>query len=266
MLVIGVGNNRMNILNNQNYSILNKKFNEDGKPYRYVVIDNFFTDDIAQQLSEAYPVLSDKRWYKFRDKIGDIKNVLEQGMYGISKPEDMPGGWLDVLLKLNSELFCGVLNKITNIDGILPDTYNDIGQWTGLRMMDKGSYQIIHSDARLHPHLKMEKKLTIVGYLNRDWKKSDTGYLELWDNDMTKCVERIEPIFNRVVLFENTKTSYHGVPDVNGYRKSFLISYLKDTEDFKEIRPKALFVKRPHEKDGELIDKIAELRANLDDY
>ena len=49
-------------------------------------------------------------------------------------------------------------------------------------------------------------------------------------------------------------------------RKSFLISYLRDTKDFKEIRPKALFVKRPYEKDEELIDKIAELRANLNDY
>ena len=94
----------------------------------------------------------------------------------------------------------------------------------------------------------------------------DLGHLEIWDNSMSKCVEKIEPLFNRVILFENTETSYHGVPKVNGYRNSFLLSYLKDTIDFKETRPKALFVKRPYEKDEELIDKIADVRANLKDY
>ena len=57
--------------------------------------------------------------------------------------------------------------------------------------------------------------------MNKYWKESDTGYLELWNNDMTKCVEKIEPLFNRVILFECTKTSYHGVPEVNENRKSF---------------------------------------------
>tara|TARA_Y100000004_G_scaffold52852_1_gene58719 strand:- start:2520 stop:3311 length:792 start_codon:yes stop_codon:yes gene_type:complete len=263
--VIGVGKDRMSILSQQNFSKLNKEFNDSKKPYRYVVIDNFFNKEIADKLLKTYPVDSAK-WYKFRDKIGDVKNVLEQGMYGISDAENIPDFWNDIILKLNNSTFCKVLEKITGVLNILPDTYNKIGQWTGLRVMKKGSYQLIHSDARLHPHLKLEKKLTIVGYLNKDWKKSDSGYLEIWNNEMTECVEKIEPLFNRVVLFENTDTSYHGVPEVNGYRNSFLLSYLKDTDDFKETRPKALFVKRPYEKNEKLIDKIANARANLTDY
>jgi len=256
----------MLILNKQNYDKLNEDFNDNNKPYRYVVIDNFFNDTVAHELSDDYPNIEDSRWYKFRDKIGDIKNVLEQGMYGISKVEDMSEMWLNTFLDLNSKEFCKLLEKVTGVDGVLSDTYNTIGQWTGLRMMNKGSYQIIHSDARLHPHLQIEKKLTIVGYMNKSWGTEDSGYLELWDNDMKKCVEKIKPVFNRIVLFENTKTSYHGVPEVNNYRKSFLISYLKDTKDFRETRPKALFMKRPFEKDGKLIDKIAAARANLTDY
>ena len=255
----------MNILNKHNFSKLNKEFNDSKKSYRYVVIDNFFTEDVANRLFDSYPT-DDSKWYKFRDEIGGIKNVLEQGMYGISKVEDIPDFWNDIIFNLNSSEFCDILQKITGVFDILPDTYNKIGQWTGLRVMKKGSYQLIHSDARIHPHLKLEKKLTIVGYLNKKWVESDEGYLELWNNDMTECIEKIEPIFNRVVLFENTETSYHGVPKVNGFRNSFLLSYLKDTRDFKETRPKALFVKRPYEKDEELIDKIAELRANLNDY
>ena len=256
----------MNIINKLDYSKLYKEFNDKSKPYRYVVIDNFFNNNLVEDLYNNYPSEDDKNWYRFRDDVNGIKNVLEQGMYGLSEYENTPTLWKNTLIDLNSLEFCKILEKITGVSGVLPDTYNKIGQWTGLRVMKKDSYQLIHSDARLHPHLKLEKKLTIVGYLNKNWNKSDLGYLELWNNDMTECIEKVEPLFNRIVLFENTETSYHGVPEVNSYRKSFLTSYLKDTKDFKETRPKALFVKRPYEKDEDLIDKIAEVRANLTDY
>jgi len=256
----------MDLLNKFNYLKLKSEFNDDNKPYRYVVIDDFFKKEIANELFNNYPANDSKEWYKFRDKIGNLKNVLEQGMYGISDSKHIPKFWNKTISNLNSFEFCKVLERITGVLDVLPDTYNKIGQWTGLRVMKEGSYQLIHSDARLHPHLEKEKKLTIVGYLNKDWKESDSGYLEIWNNEMTECIEKIEPLFNRVVLFENTETSYHGVPEVNGYRNSFLLSYLKDTDDFQETRPKALFVKRPYEKDEKLIDKIAKARANLTDY
>ena len=264
--MIGVEKDNMEVLNKQNYSKLKTEFNDSKKPYRYVVIDNFFKDDVAEKLFTNYPNENSSKWYRFRDDIGGIKNVLEQGMYGISDEKDIPSVWQNVISKMNNFEFCKMLEKITGVLDILPDTYNKIGQWTGLRVMKKGSYQLIHSDARLHPHLKLEKKLTIVGYMNKNWKESDSGYLEIWNNDMKKCFEKVEPIFNRVLLFENTETSYHGVPEVNGYRNSFLLSYLKDVDDFKETRPKALFVKRPYEKNEKLIDKIAEARLNLTDY
>jgi len=255
------------MINVQDYNKLYKDFNDINKPYRYVVIDNFFTDEVANQLCDDYPSEDDRRWYRFRDKIEGIKNVLEQGMYGISKKEDMSNLWVDALLKINSIEYCKIVEQITGLSKIIPDIHNDgIGQWTGLRTMKKGSYQLIHSDARLHPHLKLEKKLTIVGWLNRDWKESDSGYLEVWNDEMTECIEKVDPLFNRVILFENTEKSYHGVPEVNSYRKSFLLSLLRDTKEYQEIRPKALFVKRPYEQDEELIDKIATTRANLTDY
>ena len=83
---------------------------------------------------------------------------------------------------------------------------------------------------------------------------------------MTECVERVEPIFNRVVIFDNTETSYHGVPVCNGNRKSYLMSLLRDIDNPAEVRPKALFVKRPYEEDGEMIDKLSKIRSELNDY
>ena len=36
------------------------------------------------------------------------------------------------------------------------------------------------------------------------------GLFELWNNDMTKGIVKLFPIFTRLVLFSTTSNSYHG--------------------------------------------------------
>ena len=50
-------------------------------------------------------------------------------------------------------------------------------------------------------------------YLNKNWKEEYGGYLELWDKDMTKCIKKIAPTFNTMVIFSTTDFSNHGHPD-----------------------------------------------------
>ena len=256
----------MDILNKLDIKQLTEEWTDPNKPYPYIVIDNFFTDEVSEEFANSYPELDDKRWYHFRDSIHGKKNVFEQGMMGISNVADLPIYALSIIAKLNSPEFLNILKQITNIDGLVLDTHNEIGQWAGIRAMKPGAYQSIHSDARLHPHLGIEKKITLVGYLNEEWKESDGGYTEVWNDDMSACVDKVAPLFNRVLIFQNTDKSYHGVPEVNNFRKTFLTSYLRKTSDFKETRPKAQFMKRPNESDVELWDELSNLRANLKDY
>jgi Rps23 Pro-64 3,4-dihydroxylase Tpa1-like proline 4-hydroxylase len=256
----------MNILNKLDIKQLSSEWVNPNKPYPYIIIDNFLTKEISKKFVSSYPNLDDDRWYHFRNTIHGKKNVFEQGMMGISNIMDLPIDALSIISELNSSEFLNILKQITNIDNLVLDTHNGIGQWAGIRAMKPGAYQSIHSDARLHPHLEIEKKITLVGYLNEDWKESDNGYTEIWNNDMSLCVDKVAPLFNRVLIFQNTNKSYHGVPKVNNYRKTFLTSYLRKTSDFKETRPKAQFVKRPNESNIELWNELSNLRANLKDY
>ena len=100
-------------------------------------------------------------------------------------------------------------------------------------------------------------------YLTEKWKKSDAGELELWNDDMTKCEKKIEPYFNRIALFQNTETSYHGVTKNNHFRKAITMSYLLDENE--EKRWRALFVKRPEDMNIKDFDKIAKHRSKLND-
>jgi glycosyltransferase involved in cell wall biosynthesis len=49
-------------------------------------------------------------------------------------------------------------------------------------------------------------------YLNKDWNKEWGGSLQLWDKDMTTMVQDIQPLFNRVVIFNTGADTYHGHP------------------------------------------------------
>jgi hypothetical protein len=71
----------------------------------------------------------------------------------------------------------------------------------------------IHADFGKHPVLKLERRLNVLVYLNKDWKEEYQGHFELWNKELTECKVRIAPIFNRLALFTTNSVSYHGHPD-----------------------------------------------------
>ena len=73
-------------------------------------------------------------------------------------------------------------------------------------------------------------------YLTEDWKSKYKGNLELWTKDGSQKVKEVEPIFNRVVIFNTTSESYHGQPDkINTpghiYRNVFSAFYYANEKD-----------------------------------
>tara|TARA_Y100000389_G_scaffold114232_1_gene111426 strand:- start:3226 stop:3996 length:771 start_codon:yes stop_codon:yes gene_type:complete len=256
----------MKYINNLNIEDIKLSFNDPKKPYRYVVIDDFLTTETCRKFSESYPDIDNKNWYRFRDTFHGEDNVFEKGMMGISNKEQLPSMCLEVINELNSQNFVDILKNITGLEGLTNDTHNEIGQWAGIRAMLPGAYQSIHSDARKHPHLGTEKRITLVGYVNKEWTEKDSGYTEVWNDNMTECIDKVAPKYNRILVFENTEKSYHGVPEVKNYRKTFLTSYLLNEKSFNETRPKARFMKRPNEQNTNLWDKLSKIRENLNDY
>ena len=58
----------------------------------------------------------------------------------------------------------------------------------------------------LHQHIN------VILYLTRDWNETWGGDLELWDKEKKKLEKRIYPLFNRLLIFDTGKHSYHGHP------------------------------------------------------
>ncbi len=93
-------------------------------------------------------------------------------------------------------------------------------------------------------------------YLNRDWEEDFGGHIELWDSGMKQCIKKILPIFNRVVIFNTTETSFHGHPEplncpTDRSRKSLALYYytIGQQEDDISQTHSTLFRTRPGEKE-----------------
>jgi hypothetical protein len=92
-------------------------------------------------------------------------------------------------------------------------------------------------------------------YLNRDWKEEYGGNLELWTRDMSRCIKRVLPVFNRCVVFSTTDFSFHGHPDPltcpeGRTRKSVAMYYYSNGRPAEEISGDhtTLFKGRPGER------------------
>jgi hypothetical protein len=140
--------------------------------------------------------------------------------------------------QLNSGVFLAFLEKLTGIEGLIPDpTFGSCG----MHSTGRGGRLMMHTDVNRHPHgCAMHQVLNLILYLNEDWKEEYGGHLELWD-EARKPVRKILPVANRVALFHTGTRSLHGHPHPltcpPGRRRNSLAVYyyLRDrpaTEDY----------------------------------
>jgi hypothetical protein len=138
---------------------------------------------------------------------------------------------------------------LTGIQGLVPDPHLWGG---GLHQILPGGKLAVHADFNKYPHFKLDRRLNVLVYLNRDWQEQWGGQLELWNRDMTRCEQRILPLFNRMVCFSTTDSSFHGHPDplrcpADRTRRSLALYYYSNGRPAEEIgRPHTtLFQYRP---------------------
>ena len=116
-----------------------------------------------------------------------------------------------MLAEFNSSAFVDFLQMLTGIEeALIPDPHYRGG---GLHQIERGGYLEVHADFNQHPTFGLDRRVNVLVYLNHDWQSDWGGQLELWDRSMSRAVQRIEPQFNRTVIFSITDTAFHGHPD-----------------------------------------------------
>jgi hypothetical protein len=219
----------------------------DNTPYPHIALDDFFDDSIIRKVLAAYPGEFDASWNRtFLDA-----GVYEEQKLSLDRLEAFPPYIQHFINALNSRLFLDFLERLTGIDGLIPDPYLVGG---GLHMIPRGGRLAIHADFNRHKKLQLDRRLNLLVYLNYDWKPEWGGAFELWDKDVTAKQKAYLPIANRVVVFTTTDTAFHGHPDPltspkGKYRRSIALYYYTNgrPEGEKSEDHTTLFRMRPNE-------------------
>ena len=112
--------------------------------------------------------------------------------------------------QLNTAPFIQFLEKLTGISGLIPDPYYTGG---GMHQTKRGGFLGVHVDFNKYEQLGLYRRINVLLYLNENYKPEYGGALELWDDAMETCHEKIDPIFNRCAIFTTSENSHHGHPD-----------------------------------------------------
>jgi Rps23 Pro-64 3,4-dihydroxylase Tpa1-like proline 4-hydroxylase len=176
---------------------------------------------------------------------------------------------------LNTESFLQFLQKLTGIEEtLLPDPYLIGG---GLHEIKRDGFLKIHADFNKHPKTKLDRRINVLIYLNKDWEDEYGGHFELWNKDMTHCEKKIKPDFNTLAIFSTSDYSYHGHPSplncpVNSSRKSIALYYYTNGRPLNEVHTGlqehgTLFKARKNETmDNEVKETKTNYRAILKDF
>jgi hypothetical protein len=173
-----------------------------GDPFPHIVIDGLFDDADLDRVLAEFPTPEQMRWRRF-------ESPLEKKL-GYYHEDSVISPTVRAFLEaVNGFEMLLWLEELTGVDGLIPDPYFGGG---GLHQIEPGGFLKIHADFNVHPKLKIDRRLNMLTYLNKEWREEWGGHLELWNESMTECRKRILPLFNRTVIFSTTDTSYHGHP------------------------------------------------------
>ena len=171
-------------------------------PFPHCVIDDFLPPDVLDRVIDEFPRPGDIEWRSYNTG-REVKLA--------TRDETQLGPFTRHLLsQFNSSVMVEFLEKLTGIEGLVPDPHYYGG---GLHQIERGGHLKVHADFNWHERLLLDRRINLLLYLNKDWEEEYGGHLELWNHDMTERGDRILPVFNRCVVFNTTDFAMHGHPD-----------------------------------------------------
>jgi len=188
-------------------------------PFPHIVIDNFFEKAVADMLAlkvnalQTLPVA----FHSVAQKKKTISNLR-------AYPEAVA-----VFNRLMGSEILAWLETVSNTEGLRTD---ERFAAAGFHRYEDGGFSEIHLDASHNPFDgNLYRRLALIVYLNRQWRTDWGGELILWSADNERPAEparTIASLFNRAVIFSESKTSWHSVSSVRcpiGQARNSLMLY-----------------------------------------
>lgn len=195
-------------ISNQELVALGEQRQQDylnAQPFPSIYFDDFFNQDSLRAVLAEFPELGQGN----KDEVFYANpNEAKYASKGEYKFGPLTRSFMHFL---NSQPFLEFLQNLTGIkETLIPDPYFEGG---GYHQIKPGGFLKVHVDFHKHKLMELDRRVNVLVYLNENWKEEYGGHFELWEKDMSRCVTRIAPLFNRMAIFSTTDYSWHGHPD-----------------------------------------------------
>lgn len=191
-------------------------------PFPHAVIDDFLPAEAAEQLLLDFDQAQEgwKHYTHYNERKLALTNLAQ-----------MPPHTQKVMAALQSQQAIDFVSALAQIEGLISDP--DL-EGAGMHLVKKGGFLNVHTDFLTHTKKPTwARRINLLLYLNKDWQDDWHGNLDLWNADMSACIQSVKPVFNRCVIFSTIENSYHGHPDKldcppDRSRKCLLLYYYRD--------------------------------------
>jgi len=171
------------------------------KPFPHIVLDGLLPEALLDRAVAELPGAA-ATWTAY-DTVNEKKQVCSDiAAFGPAAET--------LVHALNSAPFVRFLEQLTGIEGLIPDPHL---RAAGYMKVPSGGHLGLHYDFATQRELKLERRINVLVYLNRDWQPEWGGQLELHSNDDVNSPGHqeviVEPLLNRMAIF-STPNALHG--------------------------------------------------------
>src|SRR5579862_588733 len=130
----------------------------EARPFPHIVLDDIFPADVLEGIVADFPQPMNFDWHPFD---GPQERKLA------SKPNPTLPERIELFLAyLNSGVFLRFLERLTGIQGLIPDPHYEGG---GMHQILPGGFLKIHADFNKHHEWNLDRRLNLLLFLNKNW-------------------------------------------------------------------------------------------------
>ena len=175
------------------------------RPYPHAVFDGFLGEETAHAVAASFPGPEHPGWMRrdYREQSARLGQLQRTGFEGVDARVR------HLLAELSGMAFLDFLSALTGVEGLIPDAHF---RGAGLSLTLPGGHLALHADFNRDRTRHLERKVTVLYYLGKDWEPAWGGALELWDEQRTRCEASYLPVLDRLVVMAHGDTYWHGQP------------------------------------------------------
>lgn len=174
---------------------------QEGTDTRYAVVDDLLPEEWVHAIHDAFA--AGAAHFDTRTSFRERKSTS-------TRFDELPRILRDITFAFQAPEVSSLIAEQIGIRGMSGDPTLYAG---GLSMMRQGDFLNPHIDNSHEATRTWYRRVNLLYYVTPEWPLASGGNLELWNGDVTRPTT-IHSRFNRLVLMETNRSSWHSVDPV----------------------------------------------------